>query len=153
MSATVYKITPVPKPRMTKSDRWASRPVVQKYWAFKKECRLQGVTLPEGSLITFVMPMPASWSGKKRQEHLAQAHRQTPDIDNLVKGLLDAIFDDDSGVAEIHARKVWGEAGQIIITPVWRASSCPEGYEHQHGIRDSLHGLFPKSRSPKTGGG
>ena len=45
------------------------------------------------------------------------------------------------------------EAAKAEIMAKRYAPAYPEGYEHQHGIRGSLHGLFPKSRSPKTGGG
>ena len=34
------EITPTPKPRMTKSDRWESRPCVNRYWSFKEELNL-----------------------------------------------------------------------------------------------------------------
>ncbi len=61
------------------------------------------------------MPFPRSWSAKKKAAHLGQPHRQKPDLDNLIKALLDAALDDDSGVHEMTARKVWGEEGEIQI--------------------------------------
>ncbi len=112
----IYDITPVSKPRMTQRDRWAKRPATAAYWAFKDEVRLLGIALPEsGWHVTFVIPMPASWSQKKRAEHNGMPHQKKPDKDNLEKALLDAIFDDDSRVWDGRVTKLWGEKGQIII--------------------------------------
>jgi len=46
---------------------------------------------------------------------LGKPHQQKPDIDNLVKSLLDAVLDDDSSVYEIRAVKFWGEVGSFFI--------------------------------------
>ena len=37
-----YPIIPLGKPRMTQRDKWAKRPAVLRYRAFKDECRLHG---------------------------------------------------------------------------------------------------------------
>jgi len=39
-----YKITPVPKPRQTRSDKWKQRPCVMRYRAFADEVRAAGHT-------------------------------------------------------------------------------------------------------------
>lgn len=61
-----------------------------------------------------------SWSKKKRAEHLHRPHTNKPDLDNLAKAYLDGLnriaFADDSQVAEIHCRKVWGLIAQTIVT-------------------------------------
>jgi len=63
MKELVFDITPMGKPRMTRRDKWSKRPVVQAYWAFKDECKYHGLYIPEsGSEITFVLPMPKSWT-------------------------------------------------------------------------------------------
>jgi hypothetical protein len=63
----IYDITPLGKPRMTRADKWKTRPAVMRYRAFCDEVRLRKIHLPEsGAHITFVMPMPPSWSKKKR---------------------------------------------------------------------------------------
>lgn len=112
----IYDITPMGKPRMTQRDKWLKRPETDRYWAFKDECRLKRVELPEaGAHVTFVLPMPKHWSPKKRREMDGQPHREKPDIDNLMKALMDALFDDDSRVHDIRASKVWGWAGCIKI--------------------------------------
>jgi len=112
----IYDITPIPKPRMTRSDAWRKRPAVMRYWAFKEECRLRKVKLTEGdSVITFVLPMPKSWNALKRQTMNGQPHKQTPDLDNLIKALQDAVFDQDKTIHRVTLSKVWGIKGQIIV--------------------------------------
>lgn len=112
----IYPITPVPKPRMTRSDKWKQRKCVMEYRAFKDEVRLHGVQLPEsGWHVTFVLPMPKSWSQKKRDAMNGQPHQQKPDKDNLEKALLDALFTDDCRIWDGRVTKVWGEAGQIRV--------------------------------------
>lgn len=64
-----YAITPIPKPRMTQRDRWKQRPPVLRYRAFCDEVRLNRISLADcGWHVTFVLPMPASWSKKKKAE-------------------------------------------------------------------------------------
>jgi len=111
-----YNIVPVPKPRMTRSDKWKKRPPVLRYFAFKDEVRLKKVHVNEcGDHITFVIPMPNSWSKKKKAEYDGKPHQQKPDKDNLEKALLDAIYDEDSHVWDSRVSKVWGYEGKIII--------------------------------------
>lgn len=118
-SVNEYPITPVPKPRMTRSDKWNKRDCVLRYRAFADECRLRGIRVPEqGAHITFVLPMPQSWSKKKRAEMAGKPHQQRPDVDNLHKSLLDALYDDDCTVWDCRISKRWGESGKIIINEI-----------------------------------
>jgi len=111
-----YAVEPMAKPRMTRSDKWNKRDCVLRYRAYKDELRLRRVELPEsGVRITFTLPMPASWSRKKWIEMLGQPHQQKPDVDNLHKGLLDAIFTDDCRVWDHWIRKVWGHSGGVTV--------------------------------------
>lgn len=111
-----YNINPVGKPRMTQRDRWARRPAVLRYRAFCDECRLRRVSLPAaGAHVTFVIPMPRSWSKKRRAAMAGQPHQQKPDADNLTKALMDAVHADDAHVWDLRVTKVWGEYGQIIV--------------------------------------
>ncbi len=51
-----YIITPVGKPRMTRSDKWKQRAPVMRYRMFCDEARLHGIQVPEsGAHITFVL--------------------------------------------------------------------------------------------------
>lgn len=113
-------IRPIPKPRMVKSDSYKKRPIVTRYWAFKAElklaCNVQGLkSLPDSVCLGFVIPMPEYWSVKKKKQMLNMPHQQTPDIDNLIKSVLDCLCDDDSYIWHIEATKRWGEKGMIKI--------------------------------------
>lgn len=111
-----YDITPMGKPRMTRSDKWKQRDCVMRYRAFKDECRYKGVELPESNAhVVFVVPMPKSWSQKKKREMLGAPHRQKPDVDNMLKALMDALFEEDSAVWDVRATKIWGETGSIKV--------------------------------------
>lgn len=116
-----YSITPVPKPRMTQRDKWAKRPAVMRYREFCDQCRELGVTVPDGGAhVRFIMPMPKSWSAKKKAEMAGQPHQQKPDLDNLLKALFDATRKEDSGIYSISAIKEWGDHGRIIINRHWQ---------------------------------
>lgn len=117
----IYNIVPCPKPRMTRKDKWAKRPCVLRYRAFKDECRIRNVELPDvGIRVIFGIPMPKSWSKKKRQDMKYKPHLQTPDLDNLEKALCDAVLDDDSRVWNMWGSKIWSEEGFIFILPITR---------------------------------
>lgn len=113
---------PIAKPRMTQRDRWAKRPCVVRYRQYcdrlREDCELEGWTLPDSVAMTFVIEMPGSWSQKKKREMCGHPHRHTKrnDIDNLIKGVLDALRpDDDSGVWRVSAAKRWGKCGIVIL--------------------------------------
>ncbi|HHQ6593929.1 RusA family crossover junction endodeoxyribonuclease [Serratia fonticola] len=111
-----YAIVPIPKPRMTQRDRWAKRPPVLRYFAFCDEIRHNRISLPEsGYHVTFVLPMPPSWSKKKRAEMAGKPHQQKPDADNLLKALMDAIYNEDCSVWDVRVTKRWGDTGEITI--------------------------------------
>lgn len=122
-------IVPMAKPRMTQRDRWAKRPAVLRYFAFRDQVRARRVHLPDaGYHITFVIPMPKSWSARKRTAMDGQPHQQRPDKDNLEKALLDAVFGEDCRVWDGRCTKVWGARGKITITcgDVPNIQSSPE---------------------------
>lgn len=113
--ATKYPIIPCPAPRMTQSDKWNKRPCVMRYFAFRDECKLLKVKLPVKAHITFIMPMPKSWSGKKKDREDGQPHTCKPDLDNLLKALLDALYADDGHIHDIRVNKIWGFEGAILV--------------------------------------
>ena len=111
-----YLITPVPKPRQTRSDKWKKRPCVMRYRAFADECRLKGVHVHDmGDTIIFNMPMPKSWSKSKKTKMNGACHQQKPDIDNLLKALLDATKKEDCTVWNVSTYKLWAHEGSIEI--------------------------------------
>ena len=74
--------------------------------------------------IEFFFEIPSSWSKKKKEA--AGWHTSKPDIDNLIKGVLDGLngvaYKDDMQVVKISARKQYsrGNSGiQIIIEEVF----------------------------------
>jgi len=111
------KIDPVPKPRAVYSDKWAKRPVIMRYRAFCDELRLKlgSYKIPARVEMVFGIKMSKSWSLKKKDLTLGKPHQQTPDIDNCVKSVLDALCENDSYVYEIHASKFWAKEGMIFI--------------------------------------
>ena len=104
---------PVAKPRMTRSDKWKKRPCVLQYRAWCDKARGYAEGLPPHDSIAmltakaFFCP-PASWSRKKRRETIGRLHRQKPDVDNILKAILDCFFPSgDEGVAFVSCFKVW----------------------------------------------
>ena len=112
-------IDPIAKPRMTIRDKWAHRPVVNNYFAFKDEltllCKLKDFILPDAFKIEFLIPMPDGWSFKRKMEMIGKPHQQRPDLDNLVKAVLDCLKCEDKYVYHIDAKKMWWEEGKIIF--------------------------------------
>ena len=70
-----------------------------------------------------VLPVPSSWSKKKKDMAISGAIRPVgkPDLDNLVKNIKDCMtnlsfWKDDSRVCTIHANKIYG------VKPCWKIS-------------------------------
>lgn len=123
----IYPITPVPKPRMTRRDKWAKRPCVMVYRRFKDQVRARRVELPQPCSVVFWMAMPASWPESKRKQMAGKPHTVRPDLDNMLKALCDAVHQEDSHIHDVRAQKRWGWAGAIEVTteagarlPDWR---------------------------------
>lgn len=114
-----FPIDPIPAPRMTQSDKWKKRKCVIEYFGYKRaiyvESLINGYKLGPILNICFVIPMPPSWSKKKRAEMLAMPHQQKPDRDNLLKAFQDAFSQDDSHVWDGRTIKLWGEVGAIYV--------------------------------------
>lgn len=113
-------IDPVPKPRMTKSDKWKQRTAVLRYFSYADALRaaLPRFVVPSELVIRFFIVMPKSWSAKKRASMLEKPHTQRPDIDNLAKAFMDALAEDDSYIYSLHAEKYWSDKGAVhVLTP------------------------------------
>lgn len=111
----VIKIDPVAKPRMTRSDKWNERDCVMRYRAYCDRLRLAwgDRSVPDRLDLVFTIAMPDSWSRKKRTAMENQPHQSKPDIDNLLKGFMDALLKDDARIWSVRASKVWGVTGSI----------------------------------------
>lgn len=70
--------------------------------------------------VRFFMPMPDSWSNKKKAELGGEPHVSRPDLDNLVKTVADAIngiaYGDDSQIYKIEAEKFYAIVGMTAVT-------------------------------------
>ena len=116
----VYDITPTTKPRMTQKDKWKGRACVLKFFRFRDRVKELGITIPDSrSHVIFVVPMPESWSDKKKHAFNASAHQGAldktvkNDLDNLQKALFDSMFKDDSHIWDVRMSKIWGYTGKI----------------------------------------
>lgn len=116
--ADKYYIIPVAKPRMTRRDKWMKRDCVVRYREFCDELRSMNFRFEPSDHITFILPMPESWPKSKRLKYDGQPHKSKPDLDNLVKSICDALYDNDSGIWDFRATKIWGERGEIIVRPI-----------------------------------
>lgn len=124
-------ITPMRAPRMTLGDNkvrrkgYPARPVVRRYAEYCgaiRSCWPQGVDFPDANAwMIFYIPMPKSWSKKKKAAMRGKLHQQRPDYDNLAKGITDALYwnhpegKDDSHVADARITKLWSDVGYIEI--------------------------------------
>ena len=119
MATCVLQIAPVSKPRMTRADRWKKRQSVLKFFAFRdavrQYCETHAIAWWAFE-IEFHVPMPKSWSKKKKILHNGKPHNQTPDLDNFLKAWKDSVFNEDSVVSRVHACILWTSGpGHIIV--------------------------------------
>ena len=104
---------------MTRSDAWKKRPCVVKYWAYKDELRRlikeNDIKIDKEIYLEFYLPMPKSWSKKKKLSLNNKTHEQRPDVDNLMKGVMDSLFEEDSHIHTIYAKKKWSDNPGIVF--------------------------------------
>lgn len=69
--------------------------------------------------LMFVFKLPKSYSNKKKKELMSMPHTLLPDLDNLIKNVLDRadgiLFNNDKFIYQITACKVWGEEDLIDL--------------------------------------
>lgn len=72
------------------------------------EAKKKNFTFPPiGASITFFIPVPQSWSKKKKKLHHGTFHQSKPDIDNLTKAILDSLMAEDKQIAHLEVQKRW----------------------------------------------
>jgi len=61
--------------------------------------------------VTFFMPFPCGMSISKKASNKGKSHHSRPDLDNLIKLILDCsnkiCYEDDASIAIIHAKKIY----------------------------------------------
>lgn len=115
-----------PRPRVTKFGTYNAKGYTDYKNAIGLAAKAKIKTPLETSIsidIEFFFEIPPSWSKKKKEA--AGWHKSKPDIDNLIKGVLDGLngiaYKDDMQVAKIAARKQYTRSNsgiQIIIEEV-----------------------------------
>ena len=123
MKELFIKTVPIPKGRPRFYGGHAVTPEkTRKYEKLIRDSWEHGIVEGEYLVIAmaFTMPIPQSYSNKKKKELEGQPHTKKPDLDNLVKAVLDALNDgvaytDDSKIWRIVARKEYGEEPSVWI--------------------------------------
>lgn len=123
---TVWKFTilgaPMGKPRMTQRDKWKKRPCVVRYreWADKARESAPSDLTKTPLCVSWVayFPIPKSWTLYQKTTRKGRLHSAKPDRDNVDKGILDALWKDDSHVAYGVLEKRWddGNGPRIELT-------------------------------------
>lgn len=96
--------------------------IIKRYFDYKRSLKAEadrvGFVIPEENVwFRFFIPMPQSWSKKKRNQMCFQQHKTRPDIDNLSKGVFDSLLVQDMALSDYRASKFWIDlkAGYIEI--------------------------------------
>jgi len=80
-------------------------------------CKAKHFTLPESNFrVVFYIPMPKSWSNKKKLEMINQPCKTKPDRDNYMKAFQDALSPgNDAHIWDAWTTKLWSDVGQIDV--------------------------------------
>ncbi|EGQ1310189.1 RusA family crossover junction endodeoxyribonuclease [Staphylococcus pseudintermedius] len=69
--------------------------------------------------VEFYFKPSKSWSKRKKESHIGQPHSIKPDIDNLLKTILDAgngkVWADDVLISEIRTFKKWSSVARTVL--------------------------------------
>ncbi len=91
----------------------------------------------------FHMPMPKSWSQKRKEEQLGKPMASKPDIDNLMKWILDVLngiaYTDDRLVSSTYSEKVWAYEGKVDISIYPQEMSLGEEVKMLGGMAVEMH--------------
>jgi len=98
-------------------------------WQIRSQFREDPLEMPVGLDLIFFMPIPQSLSGVKKRQ-MANGligHSKKPDLDNLQKFVLDClnalVFQDDSQVCEIRAKKIYSNKPGTLVRVIPLADS------------------------------
>ncbi|MBX5322552.1 RusA family crossover junction endodeoxyribonuclease [Staphylococcus caprae] len=113
-----------PRPRFRNTGRFVQTYMPASYTAHKEYLKSQMPKLElQNNLkvrLEFIFTTPKSWSNKKRLAMIGKYKPTKPDIDNLIKTVLDAannhLWNDDNQIVEIASFKRYGEEPKILMT-------------------------------------
>ncbi len=126
----IFDLVPVGAVRMTQSDKWKTNPnhadpnkrqraEVTKYFSFKtnlkQQAKMLNYELGDTLEIVFLVPMPKSWSNKKKEKMNKLPVKTRPDLDNYEKAFMDSLSNEDGNVWKINSEKRHAYQGSIIV--------------------------------------
>ncbi len=101
-------------------DAQADKKVAVRYLVRSQMRIKEPISDPLKLTIEFHMSVPTSWTKKRRESVLKTPHRPTPDLDNMVKFICDALnkvlWVDDSLIYEIHSRKFYNLEPKTVFS-------------------------------------
>lgn len=111
------------RPRFQRRGRFVQTYMPSSYMAHKNFIQEQlpktQLSAPLKLTIYFYFKPPKSWSKNQKLIAIGQYKRTKPDIDNLIKTVLDAgnkhVWKDDNQIVEIHSFKQYAEHPKIIM--------------------------------------
>ena len=105
----------VPKPRMSRRDRFKPRTCVQRYRVYGDELRLRQVRLPRNYHVQFHFPMPESWPESVKLKMDGKPKLSKPDGSNLIKAIEDHLVPNDEVLFKGSFEKLWARKARIVI--------------------------------------
>lgn len=97
------KLKPAGLQRLQRIERYNNYKI-----ALLAEAKRKGFQIPPSGLsVTFLLPMPKTWSKKKKKSHHGLLCQSRPDVDNLLKSFCDSLVSEDKFIANISVTKRW----------------------------------------------
>lgn len=123
IKTALQKANPKKKITIPSEMKWYNRKwEIKRYWDYKDllkvEAKRQKFEMPKKECwVKFYIPMPPSWSAKKKARMCFELHEPRPDADNLMKAFKDGLMKSDSAIADYRTSKFWIDGpGHIEIT-------------------------------------
>lgn len=95
-----------------------------------REAFVRPLECPVFVALAIALPVPSSWSKKRKEAALKQLEHPTsrPDIDNYIKAIFDGMngvaFVDDSQVVRLESEKFYGQTPGVVVTVNVYKTSC-----------------------------
>lgn len=123
MKVNTYEISmaPFPKarPRVTKKGTFMPKKYMAKreklQWLFKEAGGRLNIEGYVSLTVAFRFKMPKKWSKATKEQMNGRPCGKTPDLDNCIGAVMDALFAEDSRVVEIVGSKYWAYQDKMYI--------------------------------------